>query len=108
MCCSIEVLKQKTYIDDGIGFPEWRLTLCLLASWAVTFLVSRNGVQSSGKAAYFLAIFPYVVMIALLIRAVTLDGADKGILYFYEPKWDKLADPKVINNYTFDTPDRSK
>ena len=40
-------------IDDGIGAPEWRLTLCLAASWLVLFLTLVKGVQSSGKVAYF-------------------------------------------------------
>lgn len=85
----------KTYIDDGIGLPEWRLTICLFLSWMATFIVSMNGIQSSGKASYFLAIFPYVIMFTLLIRAVTLDGSSKGILYFFKPNWEKLTDPKV-------------
>lgn len=91
------MLKEKTQIDDGIGLPDWRLTLCLLFSWAVTCAVSLRGVQSSGKASYFLALFPYVVMVALLIRAVTLEGAGEGILYFITPKWEKLATAEVCN-----------
>lgn len=48
-----------------------------------------------GKVSYFLAIFPYVVMIALLIRAATLEGAGKGILFFIEPQWGELLNPKA-------------
>lgn len=95
LCYRHEVLKEKTSIDDGIGPPEWRLTLCLFVSWVFTFLVSIKGVQSSGKASYFLAIFPYVVMITLLIRAVTLEGAWNGILYFIRPQWGKLLSANV-------------
>lgn len=88
-------MKEKSQIDDGIGTPDWKLTLCLLFSWAITCAVSLRGVQSSGKASYFLALFPYVVMVALLIRAVTLEGAGEGILYFITPKWEKLATADV-------------
>lgn len=91
----IEVLKEIPNINDGIGVPEWRLTLCLLASWVCVFLASRRGVKTSGKAAYFLALFPYVIMIALLIRACTLEGAPKGILYFIKPDWNKLLSSDV-------------
>lgn len=91
----MEVLKEKTQIADGIGLPDWRLTLCLLVSWTITCAVSLKGVQSSGKASYFLALFPYVIMITLLIRAVTLEGAGNGILYFITPEWDKLASADV-------------
>ncbi|XP_066249189.1 sodium-dependent nutrient amino acid transporter 1-like [Euwallacea similis] len=94
----IEVLKESVDIADGIGAPDWQLTLCLLASWIVTFCICARGVHSSGKASYFLAIFPYVVLFALLIRAVTLEGSGTGILYFITPDWAKLLDAKVWYN----------
>lgn len=91
----IEALKEAENIDHGVGLPEWRLTLCLLVSWIVTFLVCAKGVQTSGKASYFLAIFPYVILFAILIRSVTLEGAGQGILYFISPRWEKLKEAKV-------------
>lgn len=89
------MLRQKANIDDGIGTPEWKLTLCLLAAWITVFLVLLKGVKSSGKAAYFLAIFPYVIIFVLLIRAATLPGAKQGILFFITPDFEKLLDAKV-------------
>ncbi|XP_076293223.1 sodium-dependent nutrient amino acid transporter 1 [Lasioglossum baleicum] len=89
------VLKEKSNIDDGIGLPDWKLTICLLISWLCIFGVLARGVHSSGKAAYFLAIFPYVIMISLLIRAVTLEGAMNGIVFFIKPNWSKLFEAKV-------------
>lgn len=44
---------------------------------------------------YFLAMFPYVTMGVLFIRAVTLPGSMKGIMYFLTPQWDQLLNPKV-------------
>jgi solute carrier family 6 amino acid transporter-like protein 5/7/9/14 len=92
------VLHEKPNIDDGIGIPSWQLSLCLLFSWATICLVLIKGVQSSGKAAYFLALFPYVVLIILLIRGSILPGAVNGILYFIKPQWEKLLDPQVRNS----------
>lgn len=89
------VLQEYESIENGIGAPSWQLTICLFFSWASVFAVLFRGVKSTGKAAYFLALFPYVVMIALLIRAVTLDGAVNGILYFITPNWDMLWKPTV-------------
>lgn len=89
------VLNEPDSIEDGIGIPDWRLTLCLLFSWITVFLVIIRGVKSSGKAAYFLALFPYVIMIALLVRGATLPGAGKGILFFIEPQWEELLNPQV-------------
>uniref|UniRef100_A0A1A9WAV7 Transporter n=1 Tax=Glossina brevipalpis TaxID=37001 RepID=A0A1A9WAV7_9MUSC len=90
-----EVVKEKNQIDDGLGLPDLNLTICLFVSWFIIFLVIRRGVKSSGKAAYFLAIFPYMVLIALLIRSVTLEGAKDGILFFLEPNWSELLNLKV-------------
>ncbi|XP_076640977.1 sodium-dependent nutrient amino acid transporter 1 [Halictus rubicundus] len=89
------VLQEKDNIDDGIGLPDWRLTLCLLGSWLSVILITFQGVKSSGKASYFLAIFPYIILVSLLIRAVTLEGAAAGILYFITPRWSKLLQPTV-------------
>ncbi|CRK90243.1 CLUMA_CG003954, isoform A [Clunio marinus] len=93
-----EVIKQKDDISDGIGFPDWQLTLWLLLAWIIVFLVIVKGVKSSGKFAYFLAIFPYVVMLILLARALTLEGAMDGIKFFITPNFKRLLEPQVWND----------
>ncbi|KAH8276671.1 hypothetical protein KR044_007636, partial [Drosophila immigrans] len=90
-----EVIKEKSDISEGIGIPDWKLTIALFISWVVIFLVIMRGVKSSGKAAYFLALFPYVVLFALLGRAVTLEGAVDGIIFFLKPQWGELLNPTV-------------
>ncbi|OXA50584.1 Sodium-dependent nutrient amino acid transporter 1 [Folsomia candida] len=82
----IDVLREIDSIDDGIGLPEWRLSLCLLASWAIILFSLIKGVKSAGK---------YFVLIILLIRGLTLPGATTGISYFFSPQWEKLLDPSV-------------
>ena len=99
-------MKKMDNIDDGIGLPDWRLALCLLAAWLCVCLILMKGVASSGKVAYFTAIFPYTVLITLLIRGVTLPGALDGVLYFIRPDWWKLLDPKV-SGYKVTYPDRN-
>jgi SNF family Na+-dependent transporter len=47
------------------------------------------------QVVYFTATFPYVVLVILLIRGVTLPGAGAGIWYFITPKWEKLTDATV-------------
>lgn len=89
------VLNEPKDIDAGVGVPDWRLSVCLLLSWVTILLVIIRGVRSSGKAAYFLALFPYVVLFILLVRGATLPGAADGILFFITPKWERLLDPSV-------------
>lgn len=86
-------------IEDGIGgLPDGTLVMCLAVSWLVVLLILIKGVQSSGKASYFLALFPYAVMGILLVRTCTLPGAANGIIYFIKPQWDKILSPTVIIN----------
>lgn len=89
------VLKEITNIDEGLGAPDLYLSLALLVSWLIIMMVLIKGIHSSGKASYFLAIFPYVIMVILLIRSVTLDGASTGIIYFFKPQWDRILEPQV-------------
>lgn len=92
---SKEVLKEKATIDDGIGYPDWKLVLCLLFAWCGVSAILFRGIKSSGKMSYFLALFPYVTMLVLLVRAVTLPGSGMGILYFITPQWEKLLSAQV-------------
>ncbi|GIZ01435.1 sodium- and chloride-dependent GABA transporter 1 [Caerostris extrusa] len=47
------------------------------------------------KLIYITASFPYFILMILLIRGVTLEGAADGILFFIKPQWEKLLEPKV-------------
>ncbi|XP_053988541.1 sodium-dependent nutrient amino acid transporter 1-like [Hylaeus volcanicus] len=89
------VVLNESGIEEGLGEPSWKLVVALFVSWTCVFVVIRNGVKSTGKAAYFLALFPYVIMICLLVRAVTLEGAVNGIIFLFEPTWEKIFDPSV-------------
>ena len=48
------------------------------------------------QAVYFTAFFPYIVLLILLIRALTLEGSVDGIIYYFKPQWDKLGTAKVM------------
>ena len=63
------------------GWPQWHLVLCLALAWLIGFFCVIKGVASVGKVVYFTATFPYLILTALLIRALTLEGAIDGIWY---------------------------
>ncbi|XP_065809879.1 sodium- and chloride-dependent GABA transporter 2-like [Labrus bergylta] len=80
---------------EEMGAVRWDLAGCLLLSWIICYFCIWKGVKSSGKVVYFTATFPYVMMIALLIRGVTLPGATDGIRFYLYPDPTRLADPQV-------------
>ncbi|KAH8337016.1 hypothetical protein KR059_011706 [Drosophila kikkawai] len=90
-----EILHELPNIDNGLGLPNWQLVACLAVAWFIIGGVLIRGIKSSGKAAYFLGVFPYVVLLILLLRAVTLPGAMDGIIYFFKPQWRELLNPLV-------------
>nr|XP_054754526.1 sodium- and chloride-dependent glycine transporter 1-like [Lytechinus pictus] len=80
---------------DDMGAMKWELVVCLLFSWIVIFCCICKSVKSSGKVVYFTATFPYVILTILLIRGVTLPGAEIGINYYLSPRWEKLKETQV-------------
>lgn len=89
------VINARENIIDGIGLPSLHLFGYLILAWFVVFLILLKGIQSTGKAAYVLAVFPYIVLAILLVRALTLEGSMNGIIYLFKPQWDKILEPKV-------------
>jgi solute carrier family 6 amino acid transporter-like protein 5/7/9/14 len=46
---SEEVMKRIYNIDDGIGLPDWKLSLCLLLAWIIIGAILMKGVGFNRK-----------------------------------------------------------
>lgn len=77
------------------GLPNLHIVVCLLIAWILNALAVAKGVKSVGKVVYFTALFPFVILTALLIRGLTLPGSTEGIMFYVIPQWDKLASSEV-------------
>lgn len=53
---------------ENMGEMRWEIVGCLALAWAIVGLCMVKGVRSSGKVVYFTATFPYVILVALLVR----------------------------------------
>ncbi|XP_046582683.1 sodium- and chloride-dependent glycine transporter 2-like isoform X2 [Haliotis rubra] len=85
-------------ISEGIehtGSIKWEMALCLLASWFLIFICVVKGVRSSGKAVYVTATLPYVILVILFIRGLTLPGGTDGALFYITPNFSKLLEMQV-------------
>ncbi|XP_038164974.1 inactive sodium-dependent neutral amino acid transporter B(0)AT3 [Cyprinodon tularosa] len=77
------------------GSLQWWNVVCLVSAWSVVYICFIKGIDSIGKAVYFTATFPYLVLTIFLIRALTLPGATDGLVYLFTPDWEILKNPKV-------------
>lgn len=90
--------RQALDISDSIsegGGLNWKMTVCLLAAWSMVCLAMIKGIQSSGKVMYFSSLFPYVVLICFLVRALLLKGSVDGIRHMFTPKLEIMLEAKV-------------
>ncbi|RXM96312.1 Sodium- and chloride-dependent GABA transporter 2 [Acipenser ruthenus] len=88
------VLKISGGIEE-VGSLHWEMMLCLLLAWIICYFCVWKGVKSTGKVVYFTATFPYLMLVVLLIRGLTLPGAMDGIIFYLYPDPARLADPQV-------------
>jgi len=104
-CCEISNDKANYYYWNNVlqassGFNDisnfnWALLGCLALSWVICYICVFKGVESSGKAVYFTATFPYLCLVILFFRGVTLPGAVDGILVYVKPDFTKLLNGQV-------------
>lgn len=89
-----KVLQMTSGLDD-MGPLHLHLVLCLAIAWILIYCGLCLGTKSLGKVSYFTAFFPYVMITALLIKGVQLEGSIEGILHYISPNFEKLKDINV-------------
>lgn len=67
----------------------------LLATWIVIWFIIRSGLKNIGKILLFTVPLPVILVLILLIRGVTLEGAAVGLNYYLSPDWGKLMSAQV-------------
>ncbi|XP_078085290.1 solute carrier family 6 member 19a, tandem duplicate 1 [Mustelus asterias] len=87
-----ETLNISTNISDS-GTIQWWLLLCLICAWAVLYVCTIRGIETTGKAVYITSTLPYLVLTIFLIRGLTLKGSVDGIIFLFTPKVEELSNP---------------
>uniref|UniRef100_A0A8C9RAK9 Transporter n=1 Tax=Scleropages formosus TaxID=113540 RepID=A0A8C9RAK9_SCLFO len=89
------VLGRTLSLLEPLGNVRWDLALCLLLAWVACYFCIWKGIKTTGKVVYFTATFPYLMLVILFGRGVSLPGAWEGIKYYLFPDISKLSSPDV-------------
>ncbi|XP_063984488.1 sodium- and chloride-dependent GABA transporter ine [Diachasmimorpha longicaudata] len=88
-------------ISSGIeepGILRWEIVACLVAAWVLVYFSIWKSIKSSAQVRYLTATLPFLLIFVFLTRSLTLEGAEKGLQFFFRPRWHLLADAKVWVN----------
>lgn len=79
-----------------IGGIQWKLLVPLVLAWALIYFLLVRGVRHGIELASRVLMPALIVMLILIvIRAVTLDGAAEGLNVLLTPDFGALTDPAV-------------
>lgn len=73
-----------------MGDIQTHLVISLAAAWILVFFGVFKGIGSIGWAVYMTATLPYLLLIILFLRGISLPGAKEGIKFFFYPDMSKL------------------
>ena len=80
---------------EDFGNINLELLGFLFLAWVIVYFCIWKSVKTTGKVVFFTATFPYLLLLAFLVRGLTLPGAMDGIDFFIKPQWDKMLESKV-------------
>jgi NSS family neurotransmitter:Na+ symporter len=63
--------------------------------WVFIYLSLFKGVETLGKIVYFTVIIPWLIIVVMVVRGLTLPGAMEGIKFYLTPDFSVLLNPKV-------------
>lgn len=86
-----------TYLNkiDGpsLGEMQWHILIPLVLAWVMMYLCIFKGLKFVGKIVWITVPLPFIMLIVLAIRGLTLEGAMDGLVYYLDPDWSQLAKP---------------
>ncbi|MBN2455933.1 MAG: sodium-dependent transporter [Sedimentisphaerales bacterium] len=78
-----------------LGSFRLPIVLALLAVWLGMYLCIFKGVKWVGKIVLWTVPLPWLMLLILTVRGLTLEGAIKGLEYYLEPDWSMLTNVVV-------------
>lgn len=78
-----------------LGGLRWPIVGALAAVWTLMYLCIFKGVKLVSKIVLWTVPIPWLMLLILLVRGLTLEGAVLGLEYYLEPDWSVLKDPHI-------------
>ncbi|MBN1436393.1 MAG: sodium-dependent transporter [Sedimentisphaerales bacterium] len=89
----------QTYLQNNdtlaLGGIRWPALAALAVVWVLMYICIFKGVKVVGKIVLWTVPIPWLMLLILTIRGLTLEGAIQGLEYYLEPDWAMLKEPSV-------------
>ncbi len=79
--------------DSALGGFQWHIFGMLLGAWVLMYFCIFRGVKLVGKIVWITVPLPFLVLVVLTVRGLTLPGSMEGLVYYLDPTWSELAKP---------------
>ena len=84
----------------GLGTDQFHIgpfqaeILCMLIlAWVLMYFCIFRGVNLVGKIVWLTVPLPWIMLLILAVRGLTLEGCMKGLVFYLDPDWTQLAKP---------------
>ncbi|MHC5100613.1 MAG: sodium-dependent transporter, partial [Planctomycetota bacterium] len=65
----------------------------LILAWVLMYFCIFRGVKLVGKIVWLTVPLPWIMLVILAVRGLTLEGSMKGLAFYLDPDWTQLAKP---------------
>ena len=74
----------------SLGAPVGRVVISSLLCWGMIYVCLFKGVKWVSKVVLITIPLPWIMLLILTVRGLTLDGAMRGLEFYLEPTWGVL------------------
>ncbi len=78
-----------------LGGMQAPLVVGMVLTWGFIYWVLRKGVMRVGKVVLFTVPIPWLCLVILFVRGVTLPNAVEGLAFYLTPDFSKIFDPEI-------------
>src|SRR4030042_3302426 len=76
-----------------LGSLQWQVFWPLVISWLAMYLCIFKGVKLVSKIVWLTVPLPWLMLLILTVRGLTLNGAIQGLAFYLNPTWAELSRP---------------